>query len=553
MACGGPSGGGGETGSGSETDGPSPQTTTGQTGPLTGSSESGAESGTTDAGETSSSSTGQDACAVDIEPTDRIVLTSRGPVEGAPTQGGPLAFLGIPYVAAPVGDARWTPPQQPACWTDVLSVDTFGPQCPQLESAMGPVVGAEDCLHLNVWTPAADGGGRPVMVFIHGGGNAIGSASDPFYDGANLARAGDQVVVTFNYRLGALGWLTESGLPAVNFGLRDQIAALEWVRANAAVFGGDPDRVTVFGESAGAVNTCTLLGAPGAAGLFQAAIVQSGACNHRDAEVYAKQMSTPFVQSSGCAEAEDALECLRALPAASVVALEPAGYPAVAEVGGQAWGPSVDAETLPVQSLDAMAAGEHNDVPLIIGANAEETWKSVPELPSEEAYAAVVAASFGALSGAVLQQYPAADYASPTDAYVALTSDLKFVCTARRSLRAAATGRSPIYRYHFAHDDYFAPGGETASFHGLELVYIFGNFDQVLPGVRYPMTVADERMRDTMQALWSSFAAGELSGDPAWPVYDPDTDPYLLLEDPVTAGEGVRTTQCDFWEQLAGG
>lgn len=496
---------------------------------------------------------GPDACVIDIEPSDRVVLTTRGAVEGVTTDRGPTAFLGIPYVAPPVGEARWMPPQEPACWSELFAADAFGPTCPQLASADGPVVGEEDCLHLNVWTPAADDAARPVLVFIHGGGNAIGSASDPFYDGANLADVGDQVVVTFNYRLGALGWLTEPGLPAANLGLRDQIAALQWVQDNVAAFGGDPNRVTVFGESAGAVNTCTLLGAPGAAGLFRGAILQSGACNHRDASAYAQQMSTPFVEATGCTRAEDPISCLRELTPESVVSVEPTGYPSVAQVGGQAWGPSVDPDTLPMQTLDAMVAGEHNDVPLIIGANAEETWNSAPELPSEAAYVALVTASFGALSGAVLEQYPAADYPSPRDAYVALTSDVKFVCTARRSLRAASAGRSPIYRYHFTHSDYFAPSGETGAFHGLELVYIFGNFDQIVPGVRYPTTVADERMRDTMQGLWSSFAAGALEGDPRWPAYDPKTDPYLQLEDPVATGEGVRTAQCDFWEQLAEG
>lgn len=453
----------------------------------TGTGGSSSDETTTAGADSSGESTGADACATDVEATDRIVLTTRGPVEGTATERGTMAFLGIPYVAVPIGDARWMPPLEPACWSDTVVADAFGPQCPQLESEDGPVIGNEDCLHLNVWTPAADDSARPIMVFIHGGGNAVGSASDPFYDGARLASAGEQVVVTFNYRLGALGWLTEPSLPAVNLGLRDQIAALRWVRDNAAAFGGDPDRVTVFGESAGAVNTCTLLGAPEAAGLFARAIVQSGACNHRSGPVYAEQMSVPFVQSSGCGDTDDPLQCLRALPADSVVALEPTGYPSVGGLGGQGWGPSIDPDTLPMQTLDAMEAGVHNDVPLIIGANAEETWNSVPQVITEAAYVALVTATFGPTSGTVLQEYPV------------------------------------------------------------------GNFDQVFPGIRYPTTPADEQMRDTMQGLWSSFAAGALSSDPAWPEYDVRTDSYLRLEVPVTAGEGVRTSQCDFWEGFTGG
>lgn len=525
------------------------------TGPET--SGIGSSSGTS-VGDDGSSSDGTgevDACATDVERSDTVVLSSGGPLQGRVTEVGPIAFLGIPYAAPPVGPLRWAPPEPPACWTETFDARALGPRCTQLDSEDGPVIGEEDCLQLNVWTPAADAGDRPVMVFIHGGGNAVGSAVDPLYDGASLANAGDQVVITINYRLGVLGWLTHPDLGAINFGLRDQIAALRWVQDNAAAFGGDPARVTVFGESAGAVNTCTLLGAPDAAGLFRAAIVQSGTCSHRDPQTYAEQTSTPFLEASGCADAPDALACLAELDAATLVATEPTGFPASGGLGGQGWGPSIDPDTLPMQSLDAMEAGVHNDVPVIIGANAEENFNNVPEIPDAQTYEALVAASFGPLANAVLAQYPLVDYDSPRDAYVALTSDVRFVCNARRALRAASNGRSPAYRYHFAHDDYFAPGGgDTGAFHGLELVYVFGNFDAIIEGIEYPTTAADEEVRDTMQALWSSFAANAVpSFDPAWPAYDVDGDPYLRIASPVTADAGVRTQQCDFWDQFTGG
>lgn len=494
-----------------------------------------------------------DACATDVEPSDTIVLTDRGPVRGAVTEEGGVAFLGIPYAEAPVGARRWAAPEQPACWTETLEATALGPSCPQLESPDGPVVGDEDCLQLNVWTPSVSDGQRPVMVFIHGGGNAVGSGTYPIYDGAALAAAGDVVVVTINYRLGALGWLTHPELPAENFGLRDQIAALEWVQRNASAFGGDAGRVTVFGESAGAVNTCALLGAPAAADLMHGAIVQSGTCNQRSADAYDEQMSAPFLAASGCADDAAPIECLRGLGVDTVVTTEPTGFPSVGGFSGQGWGPSLDPETLPVSTLMAMARGTHNDVPVVIGANAEETWADTPDIEDAQAYEALVNAALGGLADAVLEQYPVEDYPSPRDAYVALTSDARFVCTARQAVRAASNGRSPVYRYHFAHDDYFAPSGETAAFHGLELVYIFGNFDAVIPGIEYPSTAADEVVREAMQFAWSSFAANWVpSTRPGWPVYD-EADPFMLIEDPLSTGEGVRTEQCDFWDSLTGG
>lgn len=520
-------------------------TTGGTTGGTGGLETTGAEESTTGAPQ---------ECSFDVEASATVAITHRGPVGGLVTDVGPVAFLGIPYAAPPVGERRWMPPEEPACWSEVLEASMMGPRCTQLETATGPVVGEEDCLQLNVWTPAVDDGARPVLVFIHGGGNAVGSATDPLYDGARLAAAGDQVVVTINYRLGVLGWFTHPELPAVNFGLRDQIAALEWVQANAAAFGGDPDRVTVFGESAGAVNTCTLLGAPGAAGLFRGAIIQSGACNHRAAALYDLQMSTPFLEASGCQGEDDVLGCLRSRDAATLAATAPTGFPSISTFSGQSWGPRVDPETLPMQSLDAMEAGIHNDVPVIIGANAEETLRDAPPLADEQAYVALITATFGALAAAVLERYPVSDYPSARDAYIAVSTDARFICTARRSLRAAAHGRSPAYRYFFTHDDYFVPGGgETGAFHGLELVYVFGNFDAVIPGIEYPTTAADEAVRDSMQAIWSSFAADAApQADPPWPVYDPDTDPYLQIAEPMTVGEGVRTEQCDFWDGLSG-
>jgi len=513
---------------------------------------------------TDTTDTDPGACG-DTPTSGAVVRTVHGPIEGA-TIGDVLGFLGVRYAAPPIGDLRLRPPSAPACTPEIQPATTHGPVCPQLlknkQGQLTDVLGEEDCLSLNVWTPASGPGTRPVLVFVHGGGNSVGAGSDELYDGAGLAAAQDVVVVTFNYRLGALGFLTHPDLAAEspdavsgNYGILDQIAALRWVQANIAEFGGDPDHVLLFGESAGAVNTCALLHAPAAAGLYHAAIVQSGACRERPLTKYAEEMSDPLVASAGCDGAADVPACLRTITADEFVQLTPDGYPDVAALS-QGWGPHVDGSVLPVDGLTAMSEGTHNQVPIIVGNNADETAAGVPPLTDAQ-YMQIVQLTFGPLADEVLAHYPIADYADATAAYVALTSDVKFVCNARRSARAADAGQSlPVYRYVFAYDGYDpAPGVQPAATHGLELVYIFGNFDAVLSGqFEYQPNPDDLTMRDQLQAMWAAFAA---TGDPAtvdlaWPLYAPD-DGHAILDVPASPGTGVRTELCDFWDTLQGG
>jgi len=518
----------------------------------------------TDTEPTATDATGPDGCG-DTPTRGTVVRTEHGPVEGA-ADGDVLSFLGVRYAAPPLGDLRLRPPAEPACVPEVQPAGAYGPVCPQLlkdkQGQLLDVLGDEDCLSLNVWTPASGPGTRPVLVFMHGGGNAVGTGSDELYIGAGLAAAQDVVVVTFNYRLGALGFLTHPDLAAEspdavsgNYGILDQIAALRWVQANIAEFGGDPGRVLLFGESAGAVNTCALLHAPGAAGLFHAAIVQSGACSERSLAMYDADMSQPLVASAACDGADDVPACLRAIPAADLVQLAPDGYPDVAALS-QGWGPHVDGVVLPADGLTAMSEGTHNQVPIILGNNAAETAAAIPMLTDMQ-YLQIVQLTFGPLADEVLAQYPLADYDDAQAAYVALTSDVKFVCNARRSARAADAGQSlPVYRYVFAYDGYTPlPGSEPAASHGLELVYLFGNFDAVLSGqFEYQPNADDLATRDSLQAMWAAFAA---TGDPstaelAWPLYSADDD-HAILDVPLATGLGVRTAQCDFWDLLLGG
>lgn len=526
----------------------------------------GTSAGTSDAtGAATSSSADTSGGSIDLggdcqptAPGPGIVITEAGALAGIELAAGGLALLGVPFAAPPTGALRFAAPAPVACWSGVRDATAHGPRCPQLDDEDGPVVGDEDCLTLDVWTPAADDGARPVLFFVHGGGNAIGGIDDPLYDGEVLARELDVVVVTTNYRLGALGFLADPSLVdaegiAGNWGLMDLLAALAWTQANAARLGGDPERVLLFGQSGGAVDVCALLGVSRAEGLFAAAALHSGTCRQREPSLYAMQTGTPFLEASGCADASPAevAACLRAMPAETIVTTSPTGYPSVSAVS-QTWGPHVDGVLLPRSTLDAMAAGTHVDVPLVIGATAEETARDIPELTEAE-YIAAVEASFGAVLGAlVLEQYPAADYATPQDAFIAVTTDQKFVCGARTAARAAAGQRSAVYLYHFAYNGYTTLGNDTATaFHGVELPYVFRSF----AALGLPTNADDAVMIEQMGRAWTSFAATgtpELEGT-MWPTYDPAVDATALLDVPPSILEGVRTAQCDFWDGLVPG
>ncbi|MDC0720749.1 carboxylesterase/lipase family protein [Nannocystis bainbridge] len=527
--------------------------------------------GTTTAltGEASTDTTGvgPSGCGADVAPGPTIVKTTGGALAGEQL-AEVVAFRGVRYAEPPVGALRFRPPEPRMCVAGPTPASELGPRCPQIEKdGQGQVVamlGDEDCLTLNVWTPAPGDGQRPVLVFIHGGGNATGGSDDPLYDGAALATAQDVVVVTLNYRLGALGFLAADALAAEsreqvsgNYGLLDQVLALRWVQDNIAGFGGDPQRVLLFGESAGAVNTCSLIGSPRAAGLFQRAIVQSGSCNERAPAKYAADIAGPWLAASGCAEVPDAAACLRGLAIADILSLQPDGYPDVAALG-QGWGPHVDGVVIPKPALEAMSEGTHNAVPLVFGANADETAKGVPPLTVAQ-YEGLVHATFGPLAAMVLAQYPAGDYGDDGQAaYVALTSDLKFICGARRAARAADAGQdAPVFRYHFAYDGYDAlPNATKAAFHGLELIYVFAAWGAVLPEpAMYEPNADDLAISQRLQAAWARFAA---TGDPGgadltWPPYVAADDNGALLDEPPGLFNGVRAQQCDFWDMFAPG
>lgn len=488
---------------------------------------------------------------VEVVAPSGAVMTEGGAVSGV-ASGGSRAYRGIPFAASTAGALRFRPPAPAAPWSGVRDAAAPGPACAQLDDA-GMPTGSEECLFLNVWAPAtAPAAPLPVLFFVHGGGNAAGDASDAWYDGARFAGTGRAVVVTANYRLSSFGWLAQPFLSSEarrgvsgNYGLLDLLSALRWVRRNAAAFGGDPSRVTVFGESAGGVNTCSLFASPLARGLLSGALVESGGCAQRPLSEFLSFGST-LTGKAGCAGAADPAACLRALsPSQLLLALPP--VVTVASSSGQLWGPAVDGFVLPDSPDVAMAKGTANGAPFAIGANADETGQAAPAIASEAEYRALVAAQFGPLAPLVLGRYPASAYATPRKAYVAATTDARFVCPSRRYARAAAKGGSPVFRYFFSY-----PASRLyGAVHGVELPFVFGSFSAV-PG--YTPDAAATALSEGMSGAWARFAA---AGDPngpglvAWPSYDPARDRTLVWDAPAAVADGIRTSECDFWDALS--
>lgn len=507
-----------------------------------------------------------------------VAMTRQGCVRGDIVEGAAV-FKGIPFASPPLGDLRWRGPAAPAVRGSILEARNFSARCMQPPSLTSPAPISEDCLYLNIWAPAPVPAGTPlpVMVFIHGGGNTSGSASqtpgqDPrafldqtplyLYDGQELARRGGVIVVTLQYRLNVFGYLVHPALAAEsehsasgNYGLLDQIAALRWVKDNIGSFGGDPSRVLLFGESGGGSDVCALVASPLAAGLFASAIMESGGCEARSsAEMQA--WSNGLAASAGCSGAADAIGCLRQRDARSL--LEGFDLTAV-EPGGRIVampGPTVDGYVLPLSPVDALRTGEHNHIPFVIGVNAQETSSPIFRIPpglTPAQYEERVRALFPAHAGSVLRLYPAADYASPRFALVALTTDYQFICPARRYLEFAARAQQePVYGYLYTNIMEGGPVRRLGAAHGLELYYIFQAMDRLGPG--YRPTESDRRLERIMLDYWTQFAAtGDPNGGglPPWTRFYPSRGNYLDLSPTPRRAAPLGADRCDLLTSLA--
>ena len=486
-----------------------------------------------------------------------VVSTDRGAVRGA--VAGPVRqFLGIPYAAPPAGALRWRAPQPHAAWSGVRDATTFGSPCPQTAGLGNPGSANEDCLFLNVYAPArADRGDElPVMFWIHGGALVTGAGS--IYGPAQLVARG-VVVVTINYRLGALGFLAHPALSAEtgtgasgNYGMMDQVAALRWTQRNIRRFGGDPGNVTIFGESAGGLSVHTQLVSPLARGLFAKAITESGAYSMVQAtQAQANAAGTRFAAAVGCASQTAA--CLRDVPVATIVANEAGGYT-----------PNIDGVVLTQSIGPALASGAFNRVPVIEGTNHDE-WRlfvAAAELASgkpitADGYEAAIQATLRApaafaheLATAI---YPLSAFGgNPSIALGAIGTDAFFACNGRISVRSASQFVR-AFQYEFADEQAPAliPGISfpLGASHAAELQYLFTGV-----GVS-PLSPAQQRLSAAMVGYWTRFAKTgnpNSEGAPAWPRYHAASDRFLSLvpPTPMAAGGFAAEHQCAFWASV---
>jgi para-nitrobenzyl esterase len=493
-----------------------------------------------------------------------LIHLADGDVQGT-TNDQTRQFLGIPFAAPPTGALRFRPPTPPAPRQAVLQASAFGNACPQLASIQGPASDTEDCLYLNVWTPdPAPSKPLPVMVWFHGGGNQQGAAGDPipfpgvsghFYDAHVLSQERDVVVVTINYRLNVFGFFAHAALAsedtaypyAGNQGLLDQRFALEWVRANIAAFGGNPKKVTIFGESAGSQDVCLQVASPGTKKLFERAVSESGGCTTRTpTAAEAAVTATTFAAQVGCGGAADQLACLRALPVKTLVDATQGDGGVISS--GFSFGPVVDGGFLPDQPRTLYDSGKIAKVPYILGSNSDEGTLfllGTPPVATEQAYMAALQARYGPLASQIATVYPVASYPTPQDAFARVVGDSILVCSTYDTARRAAAKGAHVYLYNFARRIPIATLQQAGlgAFHGSEIVYVFGSAEASLPP-------EDDQLGATMRSYWSHFARNgspNAKGTLKWPRYKDKTDKRLNLDLQSSVLTAFRRPECEFW------
>ncbi|WP_287153666.1 carboxylesterase/lipase family protein [Candidatus Solincola tengchongensis] len=477
-----------------------------------------------------------------------------GPISGV-QEDGVWVYKGIPYAAPPVGELRWKEPQPVEPWEEVRPCTEYGPSCPQPEwpyqvqrDIFRITDQDEDCLYLNVWTPAKNPDDRlPVMVWIHGGGFTVGSGSQVLYEGKYLARKG-VVVVTINYRLGPLGFmahplLSEESPHGVsgNYGLLDQIQALRWVQRNISAFGGDPGNVTIFGESAGGASVCALLASPLAEGLFHRAIAESGAflsmgmpsAGRSETLEEGEKLGKRISHELGCDREGDELAALRSkTPQELIDAFQKVG---TGLMGRASIGPVVDGYVLPDKPQDVFAEGRQHKVPLLIGNNADEGMLFLAgQSITAQQYENLVRLAYGTYADEVLSLFPLQPGEDPRAAYSRLFTAMGFAAPSRFAAEKMAEAGMPVYVYIFTMRS-TVPGTEhMGAYHGYELPFVFGTL------VRF-LRPEDQSLSEIMMNYWTRFAAGgdpNGGSEPEWPRFEPQSAAYQELGEKVVSRTG---------------
>ena len=506
-----------------------------------------------------------------------VVLTPSGELEGAwaDAEAGVSVFKGVAFAQPPVGDLRWRPPLAVEPWDGTRAATEFGPACWQARNAddspyaRGELPRSEDCLTLNLWTAARVGERRPVMVWFHGGGHSSGTGSAKIFDGTAMAKKG-VVMVTANYRLGPLGFLAHPALTAEsdeqasgNYGILDHIATLEWVRDNVAAFGGDPGNVTIFGQSAGSWSVCVLQASPLAKGLFHKGIGHSGGCFGAP-RVHLATTGGPATAVSGhdAGLAVAARLGVEGEGAEAAAALRAAGPEAVLEAG-RGTGVVVDGWVLPDLPSAIFAAGEQNDVPVIVGSMSDEgsTLYAGMAGPPRDEFEADLRDRYGDRAEALLDAYAGEVAASTRIAGQAIQADRSFTWQMRAWARAHADAND-VYLYFFSHAppvfrlylpdrpelDFPAGLRGGGAYHSGDLAYAFDNVGLV--GVGW--NARDHELSDQLSQYWVNFAkTGDPNGDglPLWPKYDREGEPAIEFATFGTAAASkIRETKLDLFD-----
>jgi para-nitrobenzyl esterase len=530
------------------------------------------------------------------------VQTKTATVRGAvhDDDDGVWVWKGVRYAAPPVGELRFRPAATPACEADVVDAREDPPQCPQLGADFAPpaealVTGSEDCLFLNVFRPerrddpSSNGSGLdllPVLFFIHGGGEIMGSGHQPagvgnLYDGARLAQESRAVVVSINYRLGALGFLAHPSLAkdgvVGNWAHHDVIKALQWTHDNIAGFGGDPQKVAIFGESAGAHNVCVMVASAKAKGLFSSAIMESGGCDVAPRDIR-EQEGRDVAKDVGCDQDDDddVASCLRQVDPGAFLRIVPP-VPPMLHVWWLPFGSTVDGDVLTEQPLETIGRGAHNHVPFIAGSNSEETNLFLATDVALTCFdlrlqlELLIGPSFDdddvkeAALDEIMATYECGDHLIVRDVLIEASTDLEFTCQARRVTRAMQANQSePVWRYQFRDRANFGAFMPMGAFHAWELFYVFDAFDTGL----YLASDGERELARLLQRMWGRMARdGNPNGLPGsnsdiqWPALAAGVDDVMAFdEDPFGAFGGAvdvgmdrdPAPECDLWDRLSG-